>query len=232
VVVLAGDIGVGDSGLHWGRRMFPGSEIVFVLGNHEAYGYCMDTLLERCRETACKHGIHLLERDSVEIAGVMFHGATLWTDYLLGGEPTLSMSQHAARSLLGDHRLITLPDPKSASGRRALEPADLARIHAQTVRWLTPLLPVRRTDGKRRVVVTHHLPSAKATHPRYAGTVLNAAFASHLDHLVSRADLWIAGHTHDAADVMIGRGRLVVNPRGYPHEDGRNGFDPGLVVEV
>jgi len=71
-------------------------------------------------------------------------------------------------------------------------------------------------------------------------TALSAAFASNLDHLVERADLWIHGHTHDNFDYQLGRCRVVCNPRGYVWErHGGNGhtvenpeFNPGLVVEV
>jgi Icc-related predicted phosphoesterase len=84
-------------------------------------------------------------------------------------------------------------------------------------------------DGK-TVVVTHHVPTIRAIAPKYANDILSAAFASHLDDLVKLADVWIAGHTHIAADVTVGKCRVVVNPRGYPREV--SGWNPRLLVEV
>jgi hypothetical protein len=42
---------------------------------------------------------------------------------------------------------------------------------------------------------------------------------------------WVHGHTHHQRDYMLGRARVVCNPRGYPEETGES-FDPALVVEV
>ena len=91
------------------------------------------------------------------------------------------------------------------------------------------------------VVITHHTPSPKSVHPRYAGDALNAAFSSNLEHLMigSKAPaLWIHGHTHDSYDYVVnGCTRVVANPRGYTGRYGAVGqenalFNPGLVIEV
>jgi hypothetical protein len=91
--------------------------------------------------------------------------------------------------------------------------------------------------------VTHHGPHRNSVHPRYAGDLLNAAFVSNLTPLVEQADLWIHGHVHDSFDYIVGRCRVVANPRGYARnrlyaespeqvEWENPGFDPTLVLEV
>jgi Icc-related predicted phosphoesterase len=67
----------------------------------------------------------------------------------------------------------------------------------------------------------------------YATDPLNPAFGSNLDRTInaSGAVLWVHGHIHYATDYVIGRTRVVNNPRGYPNEP-LTGFDPGLVIEV
>ena len=45
------------------------------------------------------------------------------------------------------------------------------------------------------------------------------------------AKITIHGHTHDDFDYQLFGTRVVCNPRGYPEEAGRHGFDPALVVE-
>jgi hypothetical protein len=82
-----------------------------------------------------------------------------------------------------------------------------------------------------KVVVTHHAPSRKSIGPEYLGSALNSVFASNLDHLVDRADLWVHGHVHNRCDYTIGDGRVACNPRGYAGMEW-SGFDPSLVVEV
>jgi len=46
-----------------------------------------------------------------------------------------------------------------------------------------------------------------------------------------RVRLWIHGYIHRCGDYTIGKTRVLANPRGYPTES-REGFDPGLIVEV
>ncbi|MCZ8101045.1 MAG: metallophosphoesterase, partial [Burkholderiales bacterium] len=87
----------------------------------------------------------------------------------------------------------------------------------------------------RRVVVTHHLPSWHSVSPAYVAAPSNPAFASDLDALVPRADLWIHGHTHSSHDYLLGGCRVVCNPRGYPMRAGgfeNPRFDPVRIVTV
>jgi hypothetical protein len=86
------------------------------------------------------------------------------------------------------------------------------------------------------VVITHHAPSPKSIHPRFAGSSLNACFASDAERLLdgSRARLWIHGHMHDSFDYCVNRTRVVCNPRGYAR-DGINEnprFDANFLVEI
>jgi hypothetical protein len=82
------------------------------------------------------------------------------------------------------------------------------------------------------VVVTHHAPSPKSLREGKPTYWLDAAYASDLDHLVGRADLWVHGHTHVPVNYRIGRGRVVSNPRGYMDFDEVQEFNPTLVIEV
>lgn len=68
---------------------------------------------------------------------------------------------------------------------------------------------------------------------------MSAAFASDLDAMVSKADLWVHGHIHDSMDYRLGKARVVCNPLGYPLSDSDGAwfrenpmYDPNLVIEV
>ena len=43
--------------------------------------------------------------------------------------------------------------------------------------------------------------------------------------------MWIHGHTHQGSDYLLGKTRVVCNPRGYPGQND-HGFDPGKILEI
>ena len=64
--------------------------------------------------------------------------------------------------------------------------------------------------------------------------MVSACFASELDHLFGKMDLWVHGHTHDNMDYVANGTRVICNSRGYVTMSGNENFDfnPGLVVEL
>jgi len=227
VVVLAGDIHVGSGGIEWGRRRFPDAHIIYVPGNHEFYGSEMHAMLAQLRATAKANDVHFLDGDRIEIDGVRFLGATLWTDFAIyGSDPhTLERAMQLAALGMHDYRIIRFGDD------RKLAPSDTREIHRTQRAWLAEQLAL--PFGGATVVVTHHLPHRQSIHRRYANDSLNPGFASDLADLVrAPVSLWIHGHTHESLDYRIDQTRVVCNPRGYiPHEPNL-AFDPIGVFEV
>ena len=113
-------------------------------------------------------------------------------------------------------------------------PADSAAQFQQSTRWLERKLD-EPFDGK-TVVITHHAPSMKSIHPRFAESLLNACFVSDAEYLLGgdRVSLWIHGHTHDSFDYSVDGTRVICNPRGYAkHGVNENAaFDAAFVVEA
>ncbi|EPC03961.1 hypothetical protein L861_01275 [Litchfieldella anticariensis FP35 = DSM 16096] len=66
----------------------------------------------------------------------------------------------------------------------------------------------------------------------WPATMLSAAFASRLDGLMGRMDLWIHGHVHEPVDRSVKGTRVIANPEGYPDEFEALSFIPDLVVDV
>jgi predicted phosphodiesterase len=224
VVVLAGDVHTGMNGFKWIREAFPRQPVIYVLGNHEFYGEQIPKLTEDIKAAAADSNIHVLENDRVEIGGVVFLGATLWTDFRLHGDPVLA--EVAALAGMPDFLCIRV-----TPSDRTFRPADARQFHARTVEWLARQMEDAR--GRRVVVVTHHAPSPQAIPPQFRNDPLNPGFVSNLDPLItaSGAVLWVHGHTHQPVHYRVGATRVIANPRGYPHER-RTGFDPSLTVEV
>jgi hypothetical protein len=69
---------------------------------------------------------------------------------------------------------------------------------------------------------------------RFKDDRLSACFASELQHLFGKMDLWIHGHTHDNIEYEVNGTRVVCNPRGYITYHGTENvnFNPSMVVEV
>ena len=84
VVVLAGDVGVGTAGVEWAARRFRAIPVLYVPGNHEYYDHDLRNV-DDLRAAAPDH-IHVLDKEVLELGGVRFLGATLWTDFRLHGE--------------------------------------------------------------------------------------------------------------------------------------------------
>lgn len=263
VVVLAGDIHKGVIGLNWARMTFPDKEIIYVTGNHEFYGMHWDMHLAQLRIHAAVHKIHFLENDTVIINGIRFLGATLWTNYEFFGQSMRSQAMRLAENSMSDFRLIEADQLKvklvGVAGeedhilthevqiRPLLTPTHTVLRHRESIAWLQGELEQEKFDTnqgtfKKTVVVTHHYPSKRSTAARWTNDPLTAAFGSKLSlDLLTQANLWIHGHTHDSCDYRLGDSkksvRVVCNPRGYPmgwqRGDFENpNFNPGLLIEV
>lgn len=236
ILVLAGDIGTGAEAIKlfadWTEKT--GAAVIFVAGNHEFYGHVIEPTREKMREAATQCGIHFLENERVDIGGVRFLGATLWTDYLLN--PFLSQKQSMlyAEKSLNDHGLIR-------TGRHNFSAQDALHRHMVSRAWLAEEL-ARPFDGK-TVVVTHHGCHPLSVHARYATSDINAAFVSDLSDLMPGVDLWLHGHVHDSFDYQVGRCRVVANPAGYLMNRGwvseveafeleNTGFNTKLLLEL
>lgn len=226
MIVLAGDIGKKASGIPWARQAFPDKPIIYVPGNHEFYSADRLETLVLMRTAADQCNVHLLDNDEVVINGVRFLGSTLWTDFRLFGDDKKLAAMAAGKKVLNDFRVI-----KEEAGVR-FSPARSIELHEQSLGWLTAKLDEPH-DGK-TVVVTHHLPSNQSVSERFRDGLLSACFASNLDHLFGKADLWIHGHTHDNFDYEVNGTRVICNPRGYVTYQGQENFDfnPKLVVDI
>lgn len=185
------------------------AHVIFVLGNHEYYGTHpadAQALLAACAQKI--PNLHVLNPGVVSIDGIRFVGATLWFPD--------TPDEVLYRSTLNDFRLI----------------ADFVPwVHDTHVEHLAFLKTNIRPGD---VVVTHHLPHPRSIAPQYAGSSLNRFFlAEDAAGLVERsgARLWIHGHTHVPCDYVIGKTRVVCNPRGYPGESS-NSFKPGCVATL
>ncbi len=229
VVVLAGDISRPREAAAWALRL--GKPVLYVLGNHEFYGSSIDGAADELKRLCAGTQVQVLDDTEVVIGPVRFLGSTLWTDFELFDDP----QQQAAAKLEASRLLRDFSRIRRDEGAdRLFTPDDSVSLFKRHVRWLEARMASAHAGPT--VVITHHAPSPRSIHPRFADSLLNACFVSDLSRLLGadRASLWIHGHTHDSFDYRVNSTRVVCNPRGYA-KGGVNEnplFDPDFTVEV
>jgi Icc-related predicted phosphoesterase len=228
VVILSGDISPGLPGVVWAKKTFK-VPVIYVPGNHEFYiQRTMAAQIMLMREEAEGSNVHIMDNDTIEIDGVRFIAATMWTDYNLYGSQYLSMS--ACQRRMNDFSQCYVDieggGVEHFSAPKALE------LHQESRLYVTTEL-AKPFDGK-TVVVTHHAPSEKSIHARYGMDALNPGYASRLESIMLDYNpvLWTHGHVHTSFDYQIGDTRVVSNPRGYEGRETNPNFDYQLVIEI
>jgi predicted phosphodiesterase len=208
-------------------------EVIYVMGNHEHYGYQFHKTYDHIK-SQLPSNVHLLEKESYEIDGVIFMGGTLWTDMNNHDQLTL----YHMKSMMNDYRQVTMLNETNGAYHK-LQPEKTVTEHIKTKQYFTQQLSENRQSGRNKpvVVCTHHSPSKASTHPRYADDVImNGAYSSDLSEFIldnPEIKVWTHGHTHHQFDYMIGDTRIICNPRGYKHyEQQAEEFDPTFGFDI
>ena len=216
VAVVAGDIDARNFVETLNNISLKFEKVIALAGNHDFYGKDINWMKDI---QGLADNVSLLNPGTVEYEGVTFIGSTMWSD--CNKNDWLCVNS-AARNV-NDFRLIK-------NGLARFNVPDMIDLHLSEVEYMAHAF--NENKGKKIVAVTHFLPSYAMVHPQW-GTIdpMNHYFAASCDDLVldSGASLWIAGHTHNFIDVMIGDVRCVANPIGYPGE--RRDFKD-LIIEV
>ncbi len=195
VVVLAGDIGVGVTGIEWAKTI--PKPVIYVAGNHEHYGQDIYDNIKAMRACAKGSNVHYLENNAVLLTvngeTVRFLGCTLWTDFgaahcekhpvvlLNDHNPQHALMQHAL-GWMNDYRNITAAKWWSKKNEQRYEsilhvnidnkcfsPLAAFDVHKKSKKWLTNKL--KNECEHKTVVVTHHAPSYQSL--KQAGMINN-----------------------------------------------------------
>jgi Icc-related predicted phosphoesterase len=121
-----------------------------------------------------------------------------------------------------------------------LSPKDTVEDHLNARHFVFEQIKVEKEKGNKVVVVTHHAPSFQSISDEFKGDGLNGAYATELfEHIMELEDaqpeLWCHGHLHSSNNYMIGKTRVLCNPRGYDTGnpmDLNPEFNVNLVIEV
>lgn len=222
-------------------REFP--KVIYILGNHEHYnGDVAHTYNILKQHLAIYPNIQVMDKETLELEGVTFVCATLWTSMNDEDPATL----HAVKDMMNDFRNVKNSDRmvqrkvplydnehfdanlegyvvRNVIGHKYKEepgkfsPEDSVEDHKKAIEYINHVL--MNDDAKKYVVVTHHTPSWQSCAPRWQNDrILNGAFHTELGDFIAyrpQIKLWVHGHTHDAFDYVLGATQVVCNPRGY-----------------
>ena len=211
VLILAGDIGDPATVrlfFDYLRRKTTKLPVLYVLGNHEYYGFAISEAKDIYRSISQEYGITLLDDESITLNGIQFSGTTLWSDFSLADKPADAMRW--ADEVLPDFREIY------DDNGEPLTPQKMVALHKQSCAFLKEAL---QQPAEKHVVISHFLPRsnliAKRHYHKKEGLTRSAYWANELPELTARANLWIYGHSHDNISTYLGDTRFVSNQRGY-----------------
>ncbi|MFA1624353.1 metallophosphoesterase [Rhizobium mongolense] len=242
ICICAGDISdvVSTSIAYLRRNIERHMPVILVLGNHDYYNSSIDFALERARRQIEGTQIHLLENQSIQLAGCRFVGATLWTDFAvsLGGDEHIPPDERRVKafrlvpSLMADFSCIYRSDTRRPGDNGLITVREILERHIASRSFIDRELS--KPFGGRTFVITHHAPLIQSFDARFFGYPTNAAFGSDLSDLIARRrpSVWIHGHIHKFRDYMADNTRVICNPRGYSGEREISGFRSGFVIDL
>ena len=224
VIVLAGDVGVGNSALPFIDKLLQehSKPIIYILGNHELYQTSVEAVKDVWKRIDQEFDdLHFLDDDKIEIGGVNFIGGTLWTNINKNNPASVEY----LKSSMNDFNCI-------GHKNRILHPTDTGEFHSATLNYFKESIDHTKTN----VIISHHAPSYRSVSSRFRGSLLNPGFASNLDEefyegaFQEDVPLWIHGHVHSSFDYRLNNTRVVCNPRGYWKHELNPQFKSDFVV--
>ena len=196
-------------------------KVIFVMGNHDYFNDCINERIKYWYHFGEKLGknFHFLNQNSIIIDDIEFYGTTLWSD--------INIHKNEKRFL----RYNDLTCIYKSDIYTPITPSDYKNMYEAECKGLIKFLNTPN-DNKKRIIITHFLPSYKSVSIKYIGNENNDMFASNLDDIINHYDIkmWIHGHTHETLDYNIGNTRIVCNARGKIGEN--MNFKENLIINI
>jgi len=245
-LILAGDIWTGTNFIQsrsenrvtsWISEVAPRFKtVLIVLGNHDYWPGANDITIKKgavkCADMMVDMGItnvRVMDCDVYEDEGVLFVGATLWTD--MDKVSPLAM-YNMPGCMYYDGKIAYETSPGGGWKRFTSEVWITEHMrHRDYIKHV-----VEQNRDKTVVVITHHLPLLTIGDPNYNGDSSNAYYMSDLSEFIldnEHIAYWFYGHTHYQKETLLGKTKLVNNCVGYKAEfKERNGLVSHNCIEV
>lgn len=223
VLVLAGDTdvltedGYKDNPFwYWAANHF--RETLIVCGNHEFYGgRDLGKLPQGCIQEICPN-VKIYNNAVVTVGDTDFILTTLW-----GNIPW--DDAYIVQQQVSDFSRIRYNDDRFYA-------LDFNEEHRISRRFLQEAVS---QSFRKKVVVTHHVPTMLCCSTEHKRSKLNSAFVTEMHNFIydSPIDYWVYGHSHsNMTEVEVNGTRIVCNQLGYVGRGDVRSFDREAMFEI
>lgn len=223
VLILAGDIGyIEDENYSkhslWDWASDNYRQVIACMGNHEFYKYSDITTFANGYCLEIRPNVHSYYNGIVHIDDIDIIVSTLWGHIPL-------KEAYFTESVISDFRRILFKGERFTF-------VDFNNECEKCSAFIRKA--VMESQAKHKIVVTHHVPSFRMQHPKFADSKANGAFTVELEDYIMNSDIeyWIYGHSHYNKDVQIGNTKCVTNQLGYVSHNEHLSFNPSKFIEI
>lgn len=220
ILILAGDIMplhmVKQFSDFWDRLSYQYKHVFWVPGNHEFYFNDLQPYSGSFSEPIRKN-VWLINNFESVIENSRFLFSTLWSNL----DPA---RQFVIQQRMSDFHVIRF-------GTEVLTVNQYHTLFQKNKAFLAEKLA--EPFSGQTLVITHHVPTLQHYPEQYKSSVINSAFATHLDDFIleHQPDFWIYGHHHcDVPAFSIGKTTLLTHQLGYVRYGEHGGFQGGGIV--
>lgn len=191
-------------------------DVILIAGNHDHwYGEFVNTHKQMLSATSHFGNIHVLNNSAYQTGNVALWGSTFWTD-CRGAHPEVMWDVQRG---MNDYHNTLYSEPRAPDYRKVkLLAEDTVSENKYARAQLLEFMTMAEERGVFPVVVTHHAPTWESVASEYRRNSLSYAYANTglEEFMLDFPDsAWIHGHMHDDFDYMVGKCRVLCNPRGY-----------------
>ena len=197
------------------------NKVFYIAGNHEHWGTKLHKTHVFMRENVPANTT-VLENEICVYNGILFLGATYWTDFNKSDALTMYHAGQGASDYSGmgmkDYKYVTI---NTHGIYRKLIPKDILEIHYKSREYFNHVLTENRQKETPLpvVIMTHHAPTSLSIPDWYKDDYLmNGCYWSDQSNMIldnPQIKSWLHGHTHSPFKYQIGDTWVMCHPRGY-----------------
>ncbi len=206
ILLLAGDVTYWEKKhlKHWFFDYISDNfkTVFYVPGNHEFYTGKDLKILDKPVFEKIKDNVFLVNNSSTLIDDIEIFLTTFWSQI------------PESKSLFVEYGVRDFHQIKYHGDR--LNYKTFNQLHELSILFLKD--SINKSKARKKIVVTHHIPTQICNPEQYRGSDINSAFVSEQYSLIHDCDIdyWIYGHHHaNMPEVNINGTKLVTNQLGY-----------------
>ena len=222
ILILAGDIlpfALNHKEFEFFDLVSESFENVYWLpGNHEYYRSDVATYGNK-QFRKIRKNIFVVNNITIDVGEIKLIFSTLWSK--INPENEFNVMRGVS-----DFHVIRY------NGKRFL-PEHFNALHERSLEFLA--FSNKNKQGKKTIIVSHHVPTFFNYPEQYENSPINDAFAVELYDFIMECDFnyWIYGHHHiNIPDFMIGPTKMLTNQIGYVKYNEQNKFLSCKTIEI